>query len=461
MKFKNYLDKKFKITEKGSTIKTELGAGFINFLVTCYVMIVIPSILIKNNPQVVFSALFIGTVISIVVCTFAIGVFANTPLVYAPGIGIASYTASLIASGTYTYDQVLVIVLVSAIVFVLLTVFKLRDKLVNAIPDFIKDCMPIGIGLFIATLGLGDNSGILTFLSQGPLAETASGLPVWTSALVCLVSLTVIMCFHLKNIKGSIFYGIIAGTIVNIVVLLCMGQNPLSPLTSGNWIPNFGEFFSSGVFKYDFAGVFTAKSNLISSILNFVIVVYAFTLVDIFDTVGTVIGISKRANLYDENGKIQNMNRIMYVDSLSGVFGSMIGVPTCTAYIESTAGIESGGRTGLSSVFTSLLFLICLFLSPLVMIIPTAATSGALIFVGILMVSGIKDLKFENYYTIIPAFFTILLMPLTSNISYGIAGGMISYSTIMLFTGKGKQVNALTYVCSILFAIFFVTQGIF
>lgn len=461
MKFRNFLDRKFKITEKGSTVKTELMAGLINFLVTCYVMIVIPSILTEGNPEVTFNALFIGTVISIVICTFSIGLFANTPFVYAPGIGIASYFMSLISSGTYDYNQLLVITLVSAVVFVLITVFKLRDKLINAIPDFIKDSMPIGIGLFIASIALGSsNSGLLDFISHGPLFVTASGQQVWIGAVVCLVSLAVIMCLYLKNVKGSIFFGIIAGTVVNIIIQLCQGLNPFTVLGT-NWLPNFSEFFNISLFKYDFVGVFTSGSSLISSILNFVIIVYAFTLVDVFDTIGTVIGAAKRGNFINKDGKIENMNKIMYVDSFSGVFGSMIGVPTCTAYVESAAGIESGGRTGLSSIFTSLLFLLCLFISPIVKLIPTSATAGALIFVGILMFSNIKDLKLDSFYTTIPTFFTILLMPLTGNISYGIAGGLISYTVIMLFTGKGKKVNAFTYVCSILFVIFFVTQGLF
>lgn len=455
------LDKFFKLTERNGSLKGEFIGGIVNFLVVSYIMVVIPSILAGSGSETLWKALFLATIICVVVSSISIGIFANLPLVYAPGIGICSYMASLISSGTYTYSQTLVIVLLGGILFLLLTIVGLRDKIVNGIPNCVKTAIPVGVGLFIANIGFSSsNSTILDFFTYGANHIGDNGLPLGITAGVALFSLALITILYCNKVKGSIFYGIVGGTILDIILKFCIGLNPFESLINANWLPPFSEFFSESFFHFDFAGLFSSGSTLVASILSVVILILSFTMIDIFDTVGTVLGACKRGNLFNEKGEIINFKQVMYVDSSSTIFGSMVGVPTCTAYVESATGIECGARTGLASIITALLFLLCIFISPLVMLIPTSATSSALIFVGILMFNGVLDIDFHNIEVAIPSFFTIALMPFTGNIAYGIAGGLISYCLVMISTKKAKQVPIITYICSLLFILYFICNGL-
>lgn len=459
---KTKTDNFFKIKERGSSFAKETIGGIVNFMVTCYIMVVIPNIIAGTNNDLLWKGIFLSTILSAVVVTASIAILGNIPMVYAPGLGLSSYIASLMSKGIYTYSECLVIIMFAGIIFLALTLTKARQKMVDAIPKSVKDAMAIGIGLFIAKIAFDDS--ILAFLANGPTYHTAgSVLPIWVSALVTFVSFILIVILEKKHIKGGIFYGIIGGTILHMIIQWCFGINPFAVLSQNSWLPPFKEFYNECLLQLDFKSVFTVTETLFETILTAVLMVFAFTLVDVFDTFGTLFGVCSRANLIKDGdmSTIPSFNKIMIADSACAIVSSLTGVPTCTAYIESTAGIESGARTGFSALITSILFLLCIFLSPIAMLIPSAATSSALIYVGILMFGSINQLDFVNIENAVPSFLTIILMPLTGNIAFGIAFGLIVYCLIMIFEKKAKEVSLFAYLSSILFIIYFATYNIF
>ncbi len=448
----NRIDNFFGITRRGGTFRGELLGGVVNFLVLCYTVILIPNLMTQAAGEQLRGALLVGTILSIVVATLAMGIYGNLPLVLAPGIGIVSYMLSLVGAGKYTYHQTLAIAFIAAALFLILTITGLRNKIVNCMPKIIVDSLPIGVGLFIASIGLNSsNSGILDFLSGDFSTHTliAAGVAIFAFIVICIL--------HNHKVKGAIFYGILSGTVLDIIIKACMGGNPFEVL-SGSWLPDFAGF-GELAFKLDFAGIFVGD-NVFVTVLSTLLIIFSFFLIDMFDTLGTLYGACKRGNLFDDKGNMLNAKRAMIIDSSSGCIGACMGLPTCTIYVESTAGISSGARTGLSSVYTALLFALMLFASPLISLIPIYATAPALIFVGVLMFGDIVNLDLSNFVNIVTAMVTILLMPLTGNITYGIAGGIIMYTLLQLFSGKGKQVNAFTYIVAILFVIYFATQGL-
>lgn len=458
---KGKLDKFFKISERGSNFKNEILGGVVNFLVVCYVMVVVPSIICGGGNEVLWKALFLGTLLSIIFSAVAVAIWGNLPLVYAPGLGISSYMASLIFTKGFAYNETLVLVLISSVIFLLITITGVREKIIKGIPNSVKVSMPIGIGLFIANIGFNSsNSGIVDFMNYG-VSHTINGVSVALVAGVAIFSFLIMSVLHCKKVKGAIFYGIISGTVLDILIKLIIGLKPFKVLVENSWLPPFKEFFSESFFNFNFAGLFNSGSSVFNSIITVLMLVLCFVLIDIFDTVGTIYGACKRGKLLDKNGDIPAFKRTMIIDSSVAIMGACVGVPTCSAYVESAAGIESGARTGFSVAVTGILFTLCLFLSPLVMLIPTSATSSALIFVGILMFSDILDVNFKDIEVAIPSFITIALMPFTGNIAFGIAGGIITYTAIMVATGKAKQVQPFSYICAFLFILYFATNGLF
>lgn len=445
----NYrLDKFFGYGARGSSIKQEFMGGLVNFLVLSYILVVIPGLFNTIGTDSLWRALFLSTILTTVVSTVCMSLYANLPITLAPGIGLCSYAVQLIEGGKYTFEQTMAICFLASVAFVLLTITGLRKKMVNAIPLCIKLALPTGVGLFVLNIGLSSsNSGILDLLS----GKATSFAP-----LVAVVSFIIMAVLQIKKVKGGIFIGILSGTILDIILKFCTGTNPFAPLWENSWLPPFQDLWNSAMFKFDFAGLFSG--NIISNIISVLILVYAIMLIDMFDTVGTLYATAQKGNLYDENGEILSMNKAMMVDGCSAMFSSMLGIPSVTSYVESSAGVSAGARTGLATIFTSLLFLLTMFISPLIMIIPVYATAPALILVGITMFDSVKKIDFNNLSELIPAVLTIIIMPLSSNITYGIATGIISYALIMLLTGNGKKVNALTYILAVLFILYFVMQ---
>lgn len=440
----------FKINERGSSIKQEFNGGLVNFLVLSYIMVVIPGLFNGIGGQGLWNAIFVATIISTIIATVCMALYVNLPIVLAPGIGLVSYGIQLVMQGQYTYPQVMSICFLAGVVFVILTLTGLRKKIINAVPNCIKLAIPAGVGLFVLNIGLGSsNSGILDMLN---------GTATSFGPIVAIVSFVIMIVLHVKKIKGGIFIGIVSGTVLDIIIKLCTGINPFEVLWTNSWLPPFGDLAENSLFQFDFAGLFSG--DVISGILSVILVIFAVILIDLFDSVGTLYATAEKGNLLDENGHVYNENKAMMIDGCGALMSTCFGVMNTTSYVESSAGITSGARTGLSGLWTSLFFLLSLFISPLVMLIPVYATAPALILVGLLMFDSVMKIDYKNPATSIPAILTIIIMPLTSNITFGIAIGLISYTLIKLFTGKFKEVNIFTYIISILFIVYFIVQYI-
>ncbi len=448
--FLQKIDKFFKISERGSSFKKEFLGGLVNFMVISYIMVVIPGLFSGVGGEGLWKALFVATILTTILSTLCMALWVNLPIILAPGIGVASFIVGLIESGQYTYSQAMSISFLAGILFVIITITGLRKRIVNAIPSSIKLAIPIGVGLFVLNVGLSSsNSGILDLLNG-----TSTGF----SAIVAVVSFILMAVLYVKNVKGAIFYGILGGTLLDIIIKFCVGTNPFEVLLTNSFLPPFKELFENSFLQFDFAGLFTG--NLFTAITSVVLTIFAVVLMDLFDTVGTLLATAQKGNLLDENGNVINQNRAMFVDGSGAVVSSCLGIPNASSYVESTSGIASGARTGLSSLWTCLFFVLSLFISPLVMLIPVYATAPALILVGILMFDGVNKLDFTDLTVAIPAVLTIIIMPLSNNISIGIAVGLISYTFIMLLTGKFKKINIFTYIITALFIVYFVTQYI-
>lgn len=448
--FLQKVDKFFKISERGSSFKKEFLGGLVNFMVISYIMVVIPGLFSGVGAEGLWKALFVATILTTILATLCMALWANLPIILAPGIGVASFVVGLIESGQYSYSQAMSISFLAGVLFVIITITGLRQKIVNAIPSSIKLAIPIGVGLFILNVGLSSsNSGILDLLSGN-----ATGF----SAVVAVVSFIIMAVLYVKNVKGAIFYGILGGTLLDIIIKFCVGTNPFEVLWTNSFLPPFKEMFEYSFLQFDFAGLFTG--NIFTAITSVILTVFAVVLMDLFDTVGTLLATAQKGNLLDEKGNVINQSRAMMIDGSGAVVSSCLGIPNASSYVESTSGIASGARTGLSGLWTCLFFALSLFISPIVMLIPVYATAPALILVGILMFDGVNKLDFKDLTVAIPAVLTIIIMPLSNNISIGIAVGLIAYTFIMIMTGQFKKINAFTYVITILFLVYFITQYI-
>ncbi|MBQ9786127.1 MAG: NCS2 family permease, partial [Clostridia bacterium] len=400
--FKSRVDNFFKISERKSSFKQEFIGGLVNFLVLSYTLIVIPGLFSGVGGEALWKALFVATILSSIIATLSMALYANLPVVLAPGIGLCSYGVQLIETGQYSFAQAITICFIAGIIFVLFTVTGLRSKIVKAVPNCIKLAIPAGVGLFILGIGLNSaNSGILDLLN----GTASSYAPV-----VAIVSLIIMIVLQIKNTKGGIFIGILGGTVLDFIIKAIQGINPFSPLTTNAWLPPFGDLAENALFNFDFAGL--VGSNVLSSVISVVLVVFAVLLIDIFDTIGTLYGTAQKGNLIDKNGEVVNMNKAMMVDGCSTIASSCLGLPSTTCYVESSAGIASGARTGFSGIVTSMFFALTLFLSPIVMLVPIYATAPALILVGILMFDSVVKIDFKDLSTSIPAILTIIIMPL-------------------------------------------------
>ncbi len=446
--FERKLDGYFKYTAMGSSLKKEFFGGFVNFLVIAYVLIVVPSLFSPIGGEQLWRAIFLATILTTFLATICMGFYANLPIVLAPGIGLVSYTVQLVVSGAYSLSQAMALCFLAGVLFLILTITGLRKKLVKAIPDCIKVAIPCGVGLFVLNIGLNSsNSGILDMLN---------GTAMSYAPIVALVSFFVMAILYIRNVKGSILIGIASGTVLDLIIKLCKKINPFANVSGGNFVPPFKDLIDQTLLNFDFAGLF--KGNLASCIVSVLLIVFAITLMDMFDTVGTLYATAGKGNLLDDKGEVVNMDRAMMIDGCSAMFSSLIGIPSATSYVESSAGIASGARTGLSSIFTGLLFLLTMFFSPIVQLIPVYATAPALVLVGILMFDSVLKVNFKDLAFTIPSILTLIIMPLSSNITYGIAVGIISYVVLMLGTKRAKQINVFTYIIALLFVLYFILQ---
>lgn len=433
------LDTFFKLREKGTNVRTEVLAGFTTFITMAYILLVNPGIL--HDAGIPLQAAFAATCVSSAFASLLMGLLANYPVALAPGMGLNAYfTYTLCVKIGLPWQTALGAVFISGFVFLLLTITRIRSWLVEGVPRVLRLSIGVGIGLFIAFIGL-KNAGIVvpdknTLVTLGNL-----GSP---TVMVALAGLLITFFLTARNVRGGLLIGILLTTV-------------LAMVTGITGVPqNIGDFINIGnplselqktAFHLDIAGALK---------FGFFSILFTLTFVDMFDSLGTIIGVGRKAGLVNEEGKMPGLGRALLADSIGTIFGALSGTSTVTSYVESASGAAEGGRTGLTAVVVSMLFLLALFFSPLVTVIPAAATAPALLVVGTLMMRDVTAINFGDFTEAVPAFLTIIMMPLTYSISQGLAFGFVSYAFVKLVSGRWKENNAVTYVLSIVFILHFV-----
>ena len=427
----DFLEKKFRLSERKTDVKTELMAGFTTFMTMSYILAVNPQMLSETGMDKggVFTASVIASIIAMVCMAF----LANLPFGLAPGMGLnAFFTFTVVKTLGYTWQFALTAVFLEGIVFLILSLFKVREMIFDAIPINLKKAVSCGIGLFIALVGLV-NSGIIL---QGEGTVLQLGNLLSRESVVFIVGLFIIALLLAREIKGALMYGILASTILALILGVSKYQGG-SPIT----LP---PSLAPVAFKIQFDKIFT---------FDMFTVVFTFLFVDIFDTVGTLVGVSAKAGMLDEQGKLKEASPALLADAIGTTAGALLGTSTVTTFVESASGVAEGGRTGLTALSTAFFFFLSLFLFPVFGMIPAQATGPALVIVGLFMLSSIKEIDFYDYSEAIPAFITIIAMPFCYSIAEGISFGMISYVLIKLLAGKRKDVSILMYILAIVFVL--------
>ncbi|HPZ16338.1 MAG TPA: NCS2 family permease [Sphaerochaeta sp.] len=419
------MEKFFKLKERKTTVKIEVMAGITTFLTMAYILAVNPGILSDTGME--FSKVFSATAISSAIATLIMALLANLPFALAPGMGLNAFMAYTVVLGMgYSWQFALTAVFVEGIIFIILTFVNIREAIINSIPDNIKKAIGVGIGLFIAFIGL-QNAGIIvdgaTLVSLNPSwLKGDAGL-----ALLGLVITGVLLAF---KVQGALLIGIIATTVIGIPF-------GITKYAGGSYVPPAPYFF-----PFEWGNVFT---------VDFVIIMFTFLFVDMFDTVGTLIGCATKADMIRPDGSIPNVKEALFADSVGTVAGAILGTSTVTTFVESSAGVVEGGRTGLTALVVAILFILSLFFEPLFGSIPSAATAPALILVGVFMITPVKSIEWDDMTEAIPAFLTIIFMVVAYSIADGIMFGILSYVILKLFSKKAKEITPMTWV---LFALF-------
>lgn len=427
------LHKLFGINNHKTTIKTEVLAGITTFMTMAYILAVNPSILSATGMDK--DALFTATAISAIVGTLVMAFVAKLPFALAPGMGLNAFFAfTVVLSMGYSWQFALTAVFLEGIIFIILTAFNIRELIVNAIPMNLKHSVSAGIGLFIAFIGL-QNAGIIVnndavLVGLGDMKSHT----VWVGLFGILVTGVLLVL----NVKGSLLIGILSSTVL--ALLLGVTHLPHGGLVSVP--PSVSPIF----FKFQFDQIFS---------LDMLIVLFTFLFVDMFDTVGTLVGVTDKAGMLTKDGKVPRVKKALFADAIGTTFGSMLGTSTVTTYVESAAGVAEGGRSGLTSFTAAVMFFIALFFAPLFIMIPGAATAPALFLVGLFMLEPILKVNFKDFTESVPAFFTIIMMPLSYSVADGIVFGMLAYVLLKLLTGKVKDISPVMYVLAVLFILKF------
>ena len=457
------IDRFFQVSQNHSSVRTEVLAGITTFITIAYILILNPQIL--ADPYVIMgdaamagkiaNGVFIGTCIGAFIGTILCALYARVPFAQAPGMGLNAFFAYTVVLGMgYTYGQALVVVFISGVFFIVITAIGLREAIIRSIPDAVKTAITPGIGLFITIIGL-KNAGIVisnpaTLVSLVDFSQwkiEGADLALMSSALVALAGLVIMGMLHARKVKGSILLGIVAATLIGIP----LGVTHISNLDMSIGM-KFRDFAEVSFMKMDFAGLFSG-ANMVETIFTVTMLVISFSLVNMFDSIGTLLGAAKQSGMIDENGEVIRMKQALMSDAISTAAGAMVGTSTVTTVVESSAGIAAGGRTGLTSLVTALMFLGAILFAPIVSIVPAAATAPALIFVGILMLGNIRDVDFSDMSNALPAFCTIVFMPFTYSIANGVAFGLITYCLMKLTTGRRQDVKILTLAISVVFVV--------
>lgn len=469
------MEKFFKLKENGTNVRTEILAGVTTFMTMAYIVALNPNLLTNfDTGSPLWNAVFCATLISSGIGTICMALLANKPFVMSSGMGLNSFFAVVvtqivsITGVTYTqgFQAGLVIIIVEGIVFLLLTIFKVREKIVDAIPLSIRIAISPAIGMMLLNIGFGSNVGIYSenggpfyvmrdffgALTAGSVAQqlgSAWGVMVLTVITIFIGVIAMVVMDH-KGVKGAVLFGmLIASVFYWICDFLFLHENPFASLAAASFVPPIRDMFELTFLKFDFAGI------LELGWVTVITLIITFCMIDMFDTIGTLVGTAARANMVDKNGKMSNMKEALLSDAIGTLVGGCTGTSTITTFIESASGVEAGGRTGLTALVAGILFLLCLFIAPVAAIIPAAATSSALVYVGIIMISGLSRIDFNDKLGTVPVALMLIAMPVSGSIGHAIGIGMISYAAIKVCTGKIKDVSVLSWIISVLFLIKF------
>lgn len=426
------MEKLFKLKERGTTISKEIIAGITTFLAMAYILAVNPGMLGSIGNGMTFGSVFTATAIASAIATLVMAFWANLPVALAPGMGLNAFFTYTVCFGMgCSWQLALTAVFVEGIIFIVLSIFGIREKIINAIPSGMKKAVAVGIGLFIALIGLA-NAGIVAS-DTGTIIGFVNFNMSSKTAIVAMLGLVITIVLYLLKVPGAILLAIIATTIIGI---------PFGVTTiPDNWKP-FSLPAAPLFCKFEWASVLSVK---------FFVIMFTFLFTDLFDTIGTLMGVTQQANLVDKDGNIPNAKAALMSDSIGTVVGACLGTSTVTSFVESSSGVAAGGRTGLTSVTTGVLFLLALFMTPVFALIPSAATAPALIFVGFLMLQQVVDIDFKDPTEGIPAFITIMVMPFSYSISKGIAFGMIAYVIAKCAGKKVKDIPVATWILAVIF----------
>jgi len=471
------LEKIFKLKENNTTARTEIIAGLTTFMTMAYIIALNPNLLTgfgKDTMPELWNGVFLATCIASAIGTIVMAFLANKPFAMAPGMGLNSFFAVVVTNivaltgMTYvaSFQAALCIVLVEGIVFLILSVLNIREKIVDAIPLGVRLGIAPAIGLMLLNIGVGSNAGIYSE-NGGPfyamrdffgaltpsLAKTnmGSGYSAMVLSVVTMfVGLFAIVVLAQRGVKGAVLLGMLIASIIYWAgEAIFLGTNPFASLATASFVPAFGDMASTTLFKFNFQGF--AQIGWFTAIT----LIVTFCIIDMFDTIGTLVGTASRAGMLDKDGKMPNMKQALLSDAVGTLAGSVTGTSTVTTFVESASGVEAGGRTGLTALTTGIMFLACIFIAPIAGIIPAAATSSALIYVGVLMVAGLKNVDFDDICQALPVALMMIAMPISGSIGHAIGLGLITYTVIKVFTGKAKDVSVLTYVLSLIFLLKF------
>ena len=469
------MEKLFKLRENGTTVRTEIVAGLTTFMTMAYIIALNPNLLTNfavGTP--LWNGVFLATCIASAIGTACMAFLANKPFVMAPGMGLNSFFAvvcgNIVAITGVEYENAfqagLVIIFVEGIVFIALSMFNIREKIVTAIPLGVRLGIGPAIGLMLMNIGLGSNAGIYSE-NGGPFFVMRDFFGALTPSVIqgsmgsgyrtmvltvatMFIGLFVIVLLAKKGLKGAVLLGMLVSSVIYWAgSFIWLDTNPFASLATASFLPPVADMVNLTLFKLDFKGFL----NL--GLFTAITLIITFCMIDMFDTIGTLVGTASRAGMTDKEGNMPKMKEALLSDAIGTVAGACTGTSTVTTFVESASGVEAGGRTGLTALTAAVMFLACMFIAPIAAIIPSAATSAALIYVGILMLQGIKNIDFEDLDQIVPVFLMLLAMPISGSIGHGIGIALITYTVLKVFSGKAKDVSILTYVISALFLIKF------
>ena len=469
------LEKVFKLSKNGTTARTEILAGLTTFMTMAYIIALNPNMLTGfDTGSPLWNGIFLSTCIASAVGMLCMAFYANKPFALGPGMGLNVFFAAVatnvvaITGFTYlkAYQASLCIIFIEGVVFLLLSIFNVRDKIIHAIPLGIRLGISPAVGLMLLNIGLGSNAGVYNSEGAGPFyvlrdffgaltpgfAQQTMG-DAYPSMVLNVVTmflgLFVIVILAQKKVKGAMLLGMLFGSVFYWICQFAMGINPFASLETASFVPPFADMVETTLFKLDF-GAFLEIGWLTS-----VTLILTFGIIDMFDTIGTVIGAASLGGMLDKNGDMPGMKETLTSDAIATIAGAVTGNCTITTFVESSAGVEAGGRTGLTALTCGILFLACIFIAPIAALIPAAVTSSALIYVGILMIGGLRNLDFSDATQLVPAALMLITVPISSSIGNAIGIGMITYTVIKAFTGRAKEVHWLTYLISAIFLVKF------